>query len=59
LILAEKTRALIVDDDASMARYLSTYLSCHNFDVNNVGSGEEAGRMFRCTTPPWSCSTSP
>jgi DNA-binding NtrC family response regulator len=50
-MLAQKTRVLIVDDDASMARYLSTYLSRHNFDVNVVGSGEEAIRMFRVHDP--------
>ena len=48
---SQKTRVLIVDDDASMARYLSTYLGRHNFDVNIVGSGEEAIRMFRVYDP--------
>ena len=47
----QKTRVLIVDDDLSMARYLSTYLSRRNFDVNNVVSGEEAIRMFRVYDP--------
>jgi DNA-binding response OmpR family regulator len=46
-----KTRVLIVDDDASMVRYLSTYLARHNFDVNTVDSGEEAIRMFRVHDP--------
>jgi DNA-binding NtrC family response regulator len=50
-MLTQKTRVLIVDDDASMARYLSSYLSRHNFDVNIVGSGEEAIRMFRVYDP--------
>ncbi len=50
-MLSQKTRVLIVDDDASMARYLSTYLSRHNFDVSTVGSGEEAIRMFRVYDP--------
>ena len=50
-MLSPKTRVLIVDDDASMARYLSTYLARHNFDVNIVGSGEEAIRMFRVYDP--------
>ena len=49
--MTQKTRVLIVDDDASMARYLSTYLSRHSFDVNSVGSGEEAIRMFRVYDP--------
>ena len=50
-MLTQKTRVLIVDDDASMARYLSSYLARHNFDVNIVGSGEEAIRMFRVYDP--------
>src|SRR5512141_1220940 len=50
-MLTQKTRVLIVDDDASMARYLSTYLARHNFDVNTVVSGEEAIRMFRVYDP--------
>jgi DNA-binding NtrC family response regulator len=47
----QKNRVLIVDDDTSMARNLSTYLAHHNFDVNIVGSGEEALRMFRVYDP--------
>src|SRR3954467_12834715 len=50
-MMTQKIRVLIVDDDASMARYLSTYLARHNFDVNVVGSGEEAIRMFRVYDP--------
>ncbi len=46
-----KTRILIVDDDASMARYLTSYLSKKNFEVNAVASGEEAIRMFRVYDP--------
>ena len=42
---------LIIDDDASMARYLSTYLARHNFECSTVGSGEEAIRMFRVYDP--------
>ena len=49
--MSQKLRVLIVDDDANMARYLSTYLARHNFDVNTVGSGEEAIRMFRVHDP--------
>ncbi|MGB9106348.1 MAG: sigma-54 dependent transcriptional regulator [Terriglobales bacterium] len=48
---SQKTRVLIVDDDADMARYLSTHLSRHTFDVNLVGSGEEALRRFRVYDP--------
>ena len=46
-----KTRVLIVDDDGSMARYLSSYLARHNFDVSSAASGEEAIRMFRVYDP--------
>ncbi len=47
----QKTRVLIVDDDGSMARYLSAYLVRRNFDVSTAGSGEEALRMFRVYDP--------
>src|SRR6266571_3028088 len=47
----QKTRVLIVDDDGSMARFLSTYLTRRNFDVSTAGSGEEAIRMFRVYDP--------
>src|SRR5512140_1447450 len=46
-----KTRVLIVEDDASMTRYLSTYLARHNFDVQSVDSGEEAIHTFRVHDP--------
>ncbi len=46
-----KTRVLIVDDDSSMAKYLSTYLAKHNFDVSMAASGEEAVGMFRVYDP--------
>ncbi|HSE47962.1 MAG TPA: response regulator, partial [Terriglobales bacterium] len=45
-----KLRVMIVDDDQSMARYLSTYLA-KRYDVSTVGSGEEAIRMFRVYDP--------
>jgi DNA-binding NtrC family response regulator len=48
---SQKTRVLIVDDDASMATYLSSYLSKHNFDVSSASSGEEAIGMFRVHDP--------
>jgi two-component system, NtrC family, response regulator AtoC len=44
-------RVLIVDDDVSMAKYLSTYLSKHQFEVGTAGSGEEAIGMFRAFDP--------
>ena len=46
-----KTRVLIVDDDATMSRYLSSYLLRRNFEVNTASSGEEAIRMFRSYDP--------
>ena len=48
---AQKVRVLIVDDDPSMARFLSSYLSRLNFEVNTASSGEEAIRMFRVYDP--------
>ncbi len=47
----QKLRVLIVDDDGSMARYLSAYLVRRNFDVSTAASGEEAIRMFRVYDP--------
>ncbi|HUN89279.1 MAG TPA: sigma-54 dependent transcriptional regulator [Terriglobales bacterium] len=47
----QKTRLLIVDDDPSMARFLTSYLSRLNFEVNSASSGEEAIRMFRVYDP--------
>jgi DNA-binding NtrC family response regulator len=41
---------MIVDDDQSMARFLSSYLS-KRYEVSTVGSGEEAIRMFRVYDP--------
>jgi DNA-binding response OmpR family regulator len=47
----QKMRVLIVDDDPSMSRFLTSYLSRQNFDVNSASSGEEAIRMFRVYDP--------
>ena len=47
----QKTRVLIVDDDASMGRFLSSYLTRHGFDVSSAVTGEEAIRMFRVYDP--------
>ena len=46
-----KVRLLIVDDDGSMAKYLSTYLARRNFEIGTAASGEEAIRMFRVHDP--------
>ena len=46
-----KTRLLIVDDDGSMSKYLSTYLARRNFEISTAASGEEAIRMFRVHDP--------
>src|SRR5947207_12636178 len=46
-----KIRVLIVDDDGSMAKFLGSYLSRRNFEVNTAASGEEAIRMFRVYDP--------
>ena len=48
---SQRMRVLIVDDDLSMARYLSTYLSKHQFEVSTAGSGEEAIGMIRVFEP--------
>jgi len=44
-------RVLVVDDDLSMAKYLSMYLSKHQFEVSTAASGEEAVGMFRAFDP--------
>jgi DNA-binding NtrC family response regulator len=44
-------RVLIVDDDPSMASYLTSYLSRRNFEASTATSGEEAIRMFRVSDP--------
>ncbi len=51
MLPSQTTRVLIVDDDGSMARYLSAYLVRRNFDVSTAASGEEAIRMFRVYDP--------
>ncbi len=47
----QKLRVLIVDDDESMARYLSSYLAKKSFETTTAASGEEAVRMFRVFDP--------
>jgi two-component system, NtrC family, response regulator AtoC len=51
MVLAQKTRLLIVDEDASLARFLQSYLTRRNFDVSSAATGDEAIRMFRVYDP--------
>jgi DNA-binding NtrC family response regulator len=51
MALSQKVRVLIVDDDASMARFLQAHLLRRNFDVSTAANGEEAIRMFRVYDP--------
>ena len=44
-------RVLIVDDDLTMVKYLSSYLSKHQFEVTTSTSGEEAMGIFRTCDP--------
>jgi DNA-binding NtrC family response regulator len=48
---ASRTRVLIVDDDPTMVKYLSSYLSKHQFEVTASASGEEAMGIFRTYDP--------
>ena len=47
----EKTRVLIVDDDADMAKYLVSHLSRRNFEVTVASTDQEALRIFRALDP--------
>src|SRR5512141_3090731 len=49
--LNQKTRVLIVDEDASLSRFLMSYLTRRSFDVSVAASNEEAIRMFRVYDP--------
>ncbi len=51
MTVAQKTRVLIVDDDGSMAKFLSSYLARRNFELSSAASGEEALRLFRVSDP--------
>jgi two-component system, NtrC family, response regulator AtoC len=51
MLTPQKTRVLIIDDDASMARYIQSYLARNKFEVNAAANGEEAIRMFRVFDP--------
>lgn len=49
--MSPKTRILIVDDDAAMARFLSGHLARRNFEVSSAATGPEALRIFRSFDP--------
>jgi DNA-binding NtrC family response regulator len=46
-----KTRVLIVDEDAAIAKYLASHLSRRNFEVSVASTGQEALRVFRTVDP--------
>jgi two-component system, NtrC family, response regulator AtoC len=48
---AQKSKVLIIDDDSTMAKFLSSYLLRRNFEVSTAATGEEAIRMFRVVDP--------
>jgi two-component system response regulator AtoC len=47
----QKSKVLIIDDDSTMAKFLSSYLLRRNFEVSTAATGEEAIRMFRVVDP--------
>src|SRR3954452_2731681 len=47
----QKVRVLIVDDDPSMSRFLSSFLTRQNYEASTAANGEEAIRMFRVYDP--------
>jgi two-component system response regulator AtoC len=47
----QKTRVLIVDDDADMAKHLASHLAQSNFEVTVASSDQEALRIFRSLDP--------
>ncbi len=51
MIPEKKVRALIVDDDVDMNRFLSSHLMRRGFDVGNASTGEEAIRILRVYDP--------
>lgn len=51
MLPTQKTRVLIVDDDSTMAQYLSSHFLRRNFDVSTATNGDEAIRMFRVYDP--------
>jgi DNA-binding NtrC family response regulator len=51
MLPVQKTRVLIVDEDASLSRFLQSYLTRRNFEISAASSGDEAIRMFRVYDP--------
>ena len=49
--VSPNVRVLIVDDDAGTARFLSSHLTRHDFEVSIAATGEEAIRLFRVYDP--------
>jgi DNA-binding NtrC family response regulator len=48
---SQKSKVLVIDDDSTMAKFLSSYLLRRNFEVSTAATGEEAIRMFRVVDP--------
>ena len=51
MLPTQRVRVLIVDEDASLSRFLQSYLSRRNFEVSTAANGDEAIRMFRVYDP--------
>ena len=51
MIPDKKVRALVVDDDPNMGRFLTSYLARRGLDVGNAATGEEAIRVLRVYDP--------
>ena len=51
MIPDKKVRALVVDDDPNMGRFLTSYLARRGLDVGNATTGEEAIRVLRVYDP--------
>lgn len=49
--MTQKTRVLIVDEDAAMAKYLAGHLTRRSFEVTVANSDREALRVFRGVDP--------
>ena len=51
MLASPKPRVLVVDDDSTMAKFLSSYLARRDFEVSTASTGEEAIRIFRVYDP--------